>query len=471
MTQANPDLHVEIGRHWLHHMEQAAGWLVVCAFAVLRHLNLKRSSNVAAWLMRRVGPGLLRGHSTASAQLAIAYPDKSPAELEQILAGMWDNLARLTVEYVHLDRIWDFELDNPQRQGNIVLDDATIERCKQLRARRGPALMFGAHLGNWEVSALAAKMFTPDVDVIFKAPRITAIADKLVELRSSSGAGLLSADASAVPRIRDALKQGRMIGMLVDEYYADGVPVTMFNRTFPINPLFARFVRIFDCPFHGFFAARMPDGRIRLTVTEAIEPVRDARGRVDVNGTMQTIASTNRRLGPRSSRAVALDAPALALSMIRKSGHRFPKNYARKALAQQRTRQGAPCGLRDHARALAHQAEEYAPRLPRLFAAGAAHVVDHGLRGERALCVIELGEARREQARSRHRARQSPDRPGPAGDKAPHRLHRTMHRHSRAPVRRRAQCVGRICCRSHGAFAPRAAPAGQRRPDGSRCGW
>jgi KDO2-lipid IV(A) lauroyltransferase len=205
---------------------------------------------------------------------------------------MWDNLARLTVEYVHLDRIWDFDLDNPQRQGNIVLDDATIERCKQLRARRGPALMFGAHLGNWEVSALAAKMFTPDVDVIFKAPRITAIADKLVELRSSSGAGLLSADASAVPRIRDALKQDRMIGMLVDEYYADGVPVTMFNRTFPINPLFARFVRIFDCPFHGFFAARLPDGRIRLTVTDAIEPVRDARGRVDVNGTMQSIAST-----------------------------------------------------------------------------------------------------------------------------------------------------------------------------------
>ncbi len=67
--------------------------------------------------------------------------------------------------------------------------------------------------------------------MIFKAPRIAAIADKLVTLRSSSGAGLISADASTALRVRDALKGNRIVGMLVDEYYADGIPVTMFNRT------------------------------------------------------------------------------------------------------------------------------------------------------------------------------------------------------------------------------------------------
>jgi len=35
----------------------------------------------------------------------------------------------------------------------------------------------------------------------------------------------------------------------------------------------------------------MPDGRLRLNVTEAIEPARE-HGRVDVDRTMQTIAST-----------------------------------------------------------------------------------------------------------------------------------------------------------------------------------
>jgi Kdo2-lipid IVA lauroyltransferase/acyltransferase len=292
LVQANPELRIETGRHWLHHLEAAAGWLVVGAFAALRHISLPWTSNTAAALMRWIGPGLLRGHRTARAQLAIAFPKKSPAEIERVLTGMWDNLARVGTEYVQLDRIWDFNLDNPQRQGRIVLDDATIERCRRLRERRGPVLMFGAHLGNWEVSALAAQMFVPHVDVIFKAPRIAAIADKLVALRSSSSAGLIPANASTALRVRDALKANRMVGMLVDEHYAGGIPVTMFNRSFTINPLFARFVRIFDCPFHGFYVARMPDGCLRLTVTDAIEAARDERGRVDVNGTMQTIAST-----------------------------------------------------------------------------------------------------------------------------------------------------------------------------------
>ena len=91
-------------------------------------------------------------------------------------------------------------------------------------------LIIGAHIGNWEASALAAQMYVPDVDMTFKTPRIGAIADKLVALRSSSGAGLISADASIALRVRDALKQGHMVGILVDEYYAHGIPVTMFNR-------------------------------------------------------------------------------------------------------------------------------------------------------------------------------------------------------------------------------------------------
>jgi KDO2-lipid IV(A) lauroyltransferase len=206
---------------------------------------------------------------------------------------MWDNIARVGAEYVHLNRIWDFKLDQPHRQGRIVVDDATIERCRRLLHRpAGPVLMFGAHIGNWEASALAAQMFVPGVDVIFKAPRVGAVARKLVTLRSSSGAGLIPADAGTALRVRAALKRNRMVGMLVDEYHAGGIPVTMFNRSFPVNPLFARLVRIFDCPFHGFYVVRTPDGRLRLHVTDAIEPRRDAGGRVDVDGTMQAIAST-----------------------------------------------------------------------------------------------------------------------------------------------------------------------------------
>ena len=80
LVQANPELRVETGRHWLHHLEAAAGWLVVGAFDVLRHVSLPWSANIAAWLMRRIGPGLLRGHRTAqgAARRSLSRKNRRP---------------------------------------------------------------------------------------------------------------------------------------------------------------------------------------------------------------------------------------------------------------------------------------------------------------------------------------------------------------------------------------------------------
>jgi KDO2-lipid IV(A) lauroyltransferase len=46
-----------------------------------------------------------------------------------------------------------------------------------------------------------------------------------------------------------------------------------------------------DCPIHGTRTIRLPDGRFRGELTEAVETVRDAAGAIDVAGTMQVITS------------------------------------------------------------------------------------------------------------------------------------------------------------------------------------
>ena len=287
---ANPQLRVEMGRHWLEGTEEAGGAIVVRLLRLLRRLGLERGASFGGWTMRTIGPRL-RGHRVARDQVKIAFPELPAAEVERVLSGMWDNLGRMGAEYAHLDRIWDFDLDHPDR-GRVIADDRVVAICRRLIAARGPALMFGAHLGNWELSGLAGKLLVPHVTFIYKPPRIASIARELDRLRGSSGVTLLPADASTVLKLRDSLKRGDTVGMLVDEYNADGIEVTMFGRPFKINPLFARFVRMFDCPFHGFRTVRLPDGRFRLDITDAIEPPRDAGGRIDIAGTMQAVAST-----------------------------------------------------------------------------------------------------------------------------------------------------------------------------------
>ncbi len=84
-------------------------------------------------------------------------------------------------------------------------------------------------------------------------------------------------------RMMEALDQGLHVGMLIDQRFSRGPQVPFMGRLTHSNPLLARMARRFDCPVHGARAIRLPGGRFRLELTEAVALPRDARGRVDVD--------------------------------------------------------------------------------------------------------------------------------------------------------------------------------------------
>ncbi len=59
-------------------------------------------ANFAGGLMRKIGP-LFKEHRIGREQLRAAFPEKSDAEIEKILGGVWDNLGRIAIEFAHLD--------------------------------------------------------------------------------------------------------------------------------------------------------------------------------------------------------------------------------------------------------------------------------------------------------------------------------------------------------------------------------
>ncbi len=100
---------------------------------------------------------------------------------------------------------------------------------------------------------------------------------------------LISTGLEAPLKLAEALQRGAHVGMLVDQYYVRGVPVTFFGRRTMANPLLARLARHFECPIHGVRMIRLPGHRFRGEITEAIQPARDAQGKIDIAGTMQII--------------------------------------------------------------------------------------------------------------------------------------------------------------------------------------
>ena len=116
------------------------GWLVVGVLKALRLLDPNRMSDFSAWVLRHVGP-LLREHRVGRANLAAAFPEKSAAEIERILSGVWDNLGRVSAEIAHLDRLWDYD-QTRQKRGRILDSDESLARLCQLRDDNQPALIF-----------------------------------------------------------------------------------------------------------------------------------------------------------------------------------------------------------------------------------------------------------------------------------------------------------------------------------------
>jgi KDO2-lipid IV(A) lauroyltransferase len=266
------------------------GALAVRLIKGLRLIPPNALADFTGWAMRTIGP-LLPENKLGRANLTAAFPEKSPAEIDAILRGAWDNLGRMGAEFAHLDRLWDYDPNQPNRRGRIEFTQADIDHFLELANDGKPALIFAAHLANWELPAVCAATYQLDSAALYRRPNIAAIDRWLRETRTASMGELIATGLDAPVRIADALKRGAHVGMLVDQYYVRGVEVTFFGRSTRANPLLARLAQHFHCPIHGARIIRLPDHRFRAEITEAIAPVRGADGKIDIAGTMQVITN------------------------------------------------------------------------------------------------------------------------------------------------------------------------------------
>ena len=132
-------------------------------------------ANFAGWLMRRLGP-LLPEHKLGRANLAAAFPEKSAAEIDAILSGVWDNLGRVGAEFAHLDRLVGFRSGASRAaRAHRACAHRTSSALRTAEADGKPALIFAAHLANWELPAVCAATYGLDSAILYRRPNIAGI--------------------------------------------------------------------------------------------------------------------------------------------------------------------------------------------------------------------------------------------------------------------------------------------------------
>src|SRR4030088_333195 len=93
--------------------EAAVGALTIAMLRATRYFDPIKTADMFGRVARLIGP-VMREQKIGRANLTAAFPEKSSAEIEAILAGVWDNLGRIGAEFAHLDHIWQHDPAHPE---------------------------------------------------------------------------------------------------------------------------------------------------------------------------------------------------------------------------------------------------------------------------------------------------------------------------------------------------------------------
>ncbi len=230
-------------------------------FALLGLLPVDAASNLGGFLGRHIGPRLPVS-ARARRNLRLVFPEKSAAETEHIVAGMWDNLGRVAAEYPHIG-----EIAAPE-SGRIDWADSAPVRA--MRDERRAGILVSAHLGNWEVMPAAALRRGLDMTIVVREPNNPFVRPIIERLRAVAGGvrapkGILGAKAAF-----DALRQGRVLGLLYDQKMNDGISVPFFGIEAMTPAAPAQIALRLGCPLVPVRVERLGPARFRLSSFEAL---------------------------------------------------------------------------------------------------------------------------------------------------------------------------------------------------------
>lgn len=248
-------------RRFVVHPIEAFGTFLVYAF--FRVLPLDVASAIGGWLGRTMGPRLSLS-DRAVRNLSRAYPDKSQAEVGAIVRGMWDNLGRIAAEFPHLS---EFKLYEEGGRVEVI----GVENVDLLREDGLPGIFFSAHIGNWEIVSLAATQRGVPLDRVYRSANNRLVEWLYRQGRSAVEGALIPKGVAGVRPLLKSLKEGKHLGMLVDQKMNDGIAIPFMGRPAMTAPALADLALKYACPVVPGRIRRLKGARFQVIVLPPLD--------------------------------------------------------------------------------------------------------------------------------------------------------------------------------------------------------
>lgn len=206
-----------------------------------RLFDLDTASNIGGWFGRNVLNPLL-GDKASRETIAVAFPELDDAGRRRLARDMWDNIGRNLAEIAQLER---FAGDS----GKARFTFEGLEHLEEAMATGKPPIMVSGHFSNWELAFVAANHSGLFGAGITRPPNNPWVAEFIAERRRRVGfTEQIPKGKDGTRRLFAVLRQGRSIGLLIDQRLDEGIPVPLFGTEAMTTHAPATFARKLGLP-------------------------------------------------------------------------------------------------------------------------------------------------------------------------------------------------------------------------------
>jgi KDO2-lipid IV(A) lauroyltransferase len=275
----NSQLYKNRQKYISHPMQGFGAYVLYWFFSAM---PIAMASNFGGWLMRKIGPKLGQSKK-ARANLVRAFPEKSAAEIENIIAGMWENLGRSVAEIPHLHKL---------KPGGKHIEIVGAENGLATKDDGKAGLFFTGHIGNWEVSMCIATVLDMEMMSVYRAPDNPWVDNLFMRARKTFRGELVKKGPEGARKLTRFLKDGGHACMLVDQKMADGIAVPFFGRDAMTAPALAQFAVKYDAPIIPVRVERLGGVNFRMTFYPELKFEKSGDRHADILAIMTDVNAT-----------------------------------------------------------------------------------------------------------------------------------------------------------------------------------
>ena len=228
--------------------------LAIPLFLILKMLPFNLSSYLCGSLMYIVGP-MTSYNGRIKKHMHIAFPKKSFTEINKLTKQHWFMLGQTIGEMPHINRLIKI--------GHLETDG--LDKLKT-----GPAILVGAHMGNWEFLLRVGDLAGRRAGYVFR-PINNWILNKIqIHRNKDANADFYRKGRLAAIGMASKLKSGEIIGLTGDQLLREGIMVPFFGIKTPTPQAAAVMALKWNVPIYMVRIERFKGIKFKMTVEDKL---------------------------------------------------------------------------------------------------------------------------------------------------------------------------------------------------------